>query len=446
MFSRQRNKQDANGGNVNADNACIIRFIDFDSLRRRQRNSDIIASERFKRCNAERASRRVCATGGWYSNKPKCHEQTIFPWCILPTRRLTTVRSFLGKIARIAPQPYPSPNGAFLGTSGYCTSMAANGYSIESGNLVDATKLNDIVSLGVRWVRLAAPQFSDDVSHVFGAGRYSWGDFDSAQCSTIAEHGIRPVIGLTAGPVEYNATPGLFSPTGVPTYQSAYDFGQWCGAVASHEKSAFPSVSQFSLPGNEVNNDPLLFPGGNSQIAAYSEACYAAIKAANPQAFVYGFELNMDGNLNAPAFVSQMVALGCKVGTCYDGIAMHLSLRYPMPASGTPCYPSVGGDYSILCVNAIQNAAQSPIHVLISESVVTIPSSVPDEATKATAVVQDFNAFAANQSVDGVSYGNVDECALYPTGVFANGCLISVAGQALPAYYALQQSAQAEFQ
>jgi hypothetical protein len=338
----------------------------------------------------------------------------------------------------VAPSPYPTP-GASL--AGYCHQVAANGYSIETGNLIDATKLADITNLGVGWTRLSAPQFFDDQSHIFGAGHYAFGDFDSAQCSTLADHGILPVIGLTAGPVIYNATPGVFSPQSIPQYQTAADFGQWCGVVAAHERSVFPSVSQFSLPGNEVNSNPQLFPGGAAQIAAYSEACYAAIKAAYPAAFVYGFELNMDGGLNAPAFVRQLVGLGCKVGTCYDGIALHLTLLYPLPPASTPCYPNPGGKYSMQCITDIETAAQAPIHVLVSESDYPIPTGVPDEATKALAVVAEFNAYSANPTVDGVSYADVDECALYTTGNFAGGCLISTSGQVLPAYTALQQLA-----
>jgi hypothetical protein len=346
---------------------------------------------------------------------------------------------FQANSPQAAPAPYPSPG------SGYCSTTASNGVSIESGDVVDPTKLADIVNLGVGWTRMPAPQFFDDGSHIFGPGHYTFTDFDSAQCNSLVVHGIRPVVGLEAGPVQYNATPGTLSPQSYPIYQSAADFGQWCGVVAAHERAAFPSVTQFSLPGNEVNTNPTLFPGGAAQIAAYSEACYAAIKAANPSAYVYGFELNMDGNVNAPAFVRQMYALGCKVGTCYDGLAIHLSLAYPLPAPTAPCYPNPGGTYSLQCVTDIENAAQAPIHVLISESVYTIPGSVPDEATKALAVVAEFSAYAGNATIDGVSYANVDECALYPTGFFVGGCLISTSGQMLPAYTALQQLSAKSF-
>jgi hypothetical protein len=272
----------------------------------------------------------------------------------------------------VVPSPYPS-----AGLSDFCTHVAANGYSIESGNLVDPTKLGNIVTLGVSWVRMLAPQLFDDLSHVWGPGTYQFADFDSAQCSTLIDHGIKPVIGLEAGPVQYSTVLDQLPAQQVATYQTASDFGTWCGTVAAHERSTFPGVTRFSVPGNEVNNNPLLFPGGITQIAAYSLACYAAIKAANPSAYVYGCELDMDGSLNAPSFVQQMSALGCRVGTCYDGIALHLTLRYPLPVSSTPCYPNAGGDYVLQCVSDIISAAQSPIHVLVSETVYPVPGFVP---------------------------------------------------------------------
>ena len=341
----------------------------------------------------------------------------------------------------IEPSPYPLP-----GAANYCTSIAANGVSISSGNLVDPVKLNNIVALGVRWVRTGPAPFFDDLSHILGNGQYKFGDFDSAQCSTLTANGIRPVVELDAGPVEYNSVPGQFSPVTLSQYQSAADFGTWCGAVTAHERAAFPAVTQFSLPGNEVNVASTLFPGGNAQIASYSRACYAAVKAANPAAFVYGFELNMDGSLDVPGFIRQMLALGCGPGTCYDGLAIHLTLRYPIPASTTPCYPATGGDYGTQCIAAVQTAAGSPIHVLISESVYSVPWSVPDEATKALAIIADFTTLSTNASVDGVLYGNVDECGLYPTGAFSGGCLITTSNQVLPGYLALQQLALAAYQ
>ena len=352
---------------------------------------------------------------------------------------------FASNASQQPPLPYPVPNGTMLGSAGYCDQIAANGASIDRSYAVDQTKMYDLIESGARWSRMPVSQYFMDHSHTFGPGSFAFGSMDAAQCVSYLYHGIKPVIGLEAGPVQYDARPGVFSPVDVATYKTAADFGTWCGAVATHERAAFPTVTTYSLPGNEVNTNPGLFPGGNAQIAAYSKACYSAVKAANPAAFVYGFELNMVASANAPAFVSQMVALGCKVGTCYDAIAMHLNLVYPIPPATAPCFPHAGGTYSLQCVTDIETAAQAPIHVLISELEYPVPAAVPDEQTKASALVAAFTAYAANPTVDGVSYANIDECGLYPSGYFSDGCLIDMSGNALPGLYALQWLASQHF-
>ncbi len=345
----------------------------------------------------------------------------------------------------VAPQPYPTPGTTLFGTSGYCQRVAANGVSIATGQPVDPTKLADIVNLGVKWARMTIAASYIDQSHIFTTPSYSFLTLDAAQCA-LAQQNITPVVGIEAGPVDYNAIPGTYSPTLVPTYESAADFATYCGALAQHENAVFGASTRYSIPDNEVNTDTTMFPGGATQIAAYSKACYSAIKAIQPNAFVYGFELNMQDGVGAPAFVQQLAGLGCKVGTCYDGISIHLFMPYPIPSSSTPCYPSAGGNYDIQCVTAIRTAAaNASLHVLIGETAFMVPATVPDEATKALAVVAAMNLFAADPNIDGVDYANVDECALYPTGEFAGGCLINTAGAQLPAYAALSTLAAAAY-
>jgi hypothetical protein len=344
-----------------------------------------------------------------------------------------------------APEPYPAPHGKLFGTAGYCDAVASNGMSISSGFKVDAAKLNDVIDLGVKWTRTPVSADFDDHSHLFGPGKYEFGDFDSAQCALVRV-GIEPVVGLEAGTVQYNENPEGFSPRELPIYKTAADFGAWCGAVAQHERATFPSVSRYSLPGNEVN-----IPDGRTftsekQIAGYSLACYRAIKHAQPKSVVYGFELSMEKDLDVPAFVRRMAALGCKLGNCYDAISLHLFMHYPLPAPATPCYPHDGGAYSMQCITDIQAAAGDPaMHVLIGETAFTIPGSVPDEATKAKAIVDAMQQFAANRFVDGVSYANVDECDSYPSGFFMGGCLVDSIGKKLPAYDALRSLATAAY-
>ena len=238
--------------------------------------------------------------------------------------------------------------------------------------------------------------------------------------------------------MQYDVVPGTFSPKQLSIYKTADDFGHWCGVVAAHEGHTFSMVHRYSLPGNEINTNMAAFPDGDAQVTAYSEACYKAVKAADPNAYIYGFELNMDAKAEPAAFLQRMYAAGCKVGTCYDGISIHLSLRYPIPSSSTPCYPQAGGDYSMQCIADIRQAAHAPIHLIVGETVYTVPGSVRDEAMKAQAVVAELEAFARVPYIDGVSYANIDECDLYPSGYFVGGCLIDAIGNKLPGYTALR--------
>ena len=355
--------------------------------------------------------------------------------------------AFASSAPKVQPNPYPTPGLVYTGTSGYCDRVAANGYSIDTGYPVDATKLNDMVSLGARFSRFTISAFDVDYTH--RSGGYNWAEVDSAQCNSFIKNGVAPIIGIEDGPVQYNSTPGTFSPQQQPDYATASDFATYCGAVAAHEAAAFPGVTKFSIPGNEINDStpPSDFPGGNSQIVSYTKACYSAIKAAYPSAYVYGFELNMDGSLNVPGFVSTMLAAGCGPGTCYDGLSIHLALKYPIPAAGTPCYPNSGGQYSLQCVaDVISASGSSATHILIGETVYPVPNDVADEATKATATVAAFTAYSRLPAVDGVVYANLDECALYPSGYFSGGCLINTSNQQLPAYGALQSLALQYFQ
>jgi hypothetical protein len=254
-------------------------------------------------------------------------------------------------------------------------------------------------------------------------------------------HKIAPLIALDAGPVQYNANPEAYSPKTYPHYKSASDFGQWCSVVAKHEAKTFTSATRFSLPGNEVNSNPELFSGGDAQIAAYTQACYRAVKAALPTATVYGFELNADRNADPAGFVARMYALGCRIKTCYDAISIHISLRYPIPADTVPCYPQAGGDYGVACIEDVRRATRAPVHVMVGETAYFVPGNIRDEDEKAKAVVDEFETFARQPYIDGVNYANVDECDLYPSGYFKGGCLVDSMNNRLPAFFALQHLA-----
>jgi hypothetical protein len=344
------------------------------------------------------------------------------------------------------PEPYPAPTTTLFGRSGYCDEVAANGFSISSGYKVDEEKLANIVKLGVKWTRTPVSADFDDQSHIFGPGKYSFGDFDSAQCALLRAK-IAPIVNIEAGSVQYNPPDGAYAPKELPNYRTAADFGEWCGAIAKHELRTFPSVTRYSLPGNEVNSDPKTYPGGDAEIAAYAKACYHAVKVAEPNAFVYGFELNMEKDLDPAAFVQRMYNLACKQGTCYDAISLHLYMHYPLPAPGAPCYPSPGGNYTLQCIADVQKATHAPnMHILVGETALLVPATVPNEETKAKAVVDIMELFASQKLIDGLNYANVDECDLYPSGFFVGGCLIDSIGNPLPAYMALQKLATRYYQ
>jgi hypothetical protein len=340
---------------------------------------------------------------------------------------------------QMAPDPYPPETPHLFGPTGYCDRIVASGNSISTGFLVDSKRIANIKDLGVSWARVPVSTFFTDLSHINSPGpdAYAFGQLDSAECALVRNH-IEPIVGLEAGPVQYNPDPQVYAPKTIPIYKTAADFGNWCAVIAKHESRTFSSVTRFSLPGNEVNSNG--FPDGEAQIAAYSEACYHAIKAILPKSQIYGFELNADRNAEPAAFVQRMYDLGCKVGTCYDAISFHISLRYPIPARSTPCYPNSGGDYGMQCLQDVRLAAHAPkLHLLIGETGYFVPGNVPDEETKAQAIVDEYHVFAQDPLIDGVNYANIDECDLYPSGYFVGGCLVDSLGKRLPGFTALQQ-------
>lgn len=297
-----------------------------------------------------------------------------------------------------------------------------------SSGVLDPMKTKNILDIGATWARASLSPFFTDKT-IFGSGMYSWTDADIVT-AWLVSHGIEPVIGIEAGPVQVNDDPKVFAPHKVDRYPTAAAFAEYCSAAASH----FSAVTHtFSMPGNEVNTNPQQFPNV-AETASYMSACYKALKAADPSAFVYGLELNMDGQAGASAFVSALAALGCGPGTCYDAISAHLSLRYPIPPAGTPCYPNPGGDYTIACLADLQKAAGASVSIMVGETVVTWPGMVPDAATQALAAPMVLKALAAAPGVRFINYANVDECALYPTGYFKNGCIVDQNDAHVPAW------------
>ncbi|GAC1302569.1 MAG: hypothetical protein NVSMB21_00650 [Vulcanimicrobiaceae bacterium] len=299
----------------------------------------------------------------------------------------------------------------------------------SSGTTLDASKTQNILDIGARWTRSPEQPFNVDQT-IYGPGKYDFSYPDAVTSFDVA-HNIEPVINIEAGPVMVN-DPGVFNPHSVPVYPTASALGTFCSASATHYKT---STHSYSIPGSEVNSDTAKFPNGASSVAPYMKSCYSAIKAADPGAFVWGLELNMDGQAGATKFVSDLRALGCGPGTCYDGISAHLTLRIPIPAPGTPCYPNAGGDYSVACLSDLQNAAgNAALPMMIGETVIFWPNWVADANAQAQAIPAELHALAAAPGVKYINYANLDECALYAGGYFRNGCIVDVNNAHTPAW------------
>ncbi|GAC1306396.1 MAG: hypothetical protein NVSMB21_09100 [Vulcanimicrobiaceae bacterium] len=309
---------------------------------------------------------------------------------------------------------------------------------VSPAHVLDARKAQNILDLGATWTRSSLSPFFTDRTFL-GPGRYDWSAADVVT-SWDVEHRIEPVIGIEAGPVQVNDA-GKFDPHEVPVYPTSEGFAAYCGAAARHFRAVTHS---FSIPGNEINSD--LGPAsehkkfsGLAMVAEYTKDCYRAVKAADPSAFVWGFELNMDAAAGPTAFVSELAKLGCGPGRCYDGLSMHLGLRYPLRPRSTPCFPNAGGDYSLQCIPDIQHASgKANLPIMIGETAVTWPGMVPDEEAQASFAPAALRAMAAMPGVRYINYANLDECALYPSGYFMNGCIVDKDDVRVPAWRAVR--------
>lgn len=328
------------------------------------------------------------------------------------------------------PPTNPAPNQHVkFGTFARLSPIAPPFGMFSSPTTLDDKRTRNILDLGARWTRSPESPFYVDKT-VFGPGKY---DFSAGDLVTSfdVQHNIEPVVGIEAGPVQVN-DPGHFDPHSISIYPNASAYANFCSVSAAHYKAV---THQYSIPGNEVNSDTAIFNGADS-IAPYMKSCYSAIKAADPQAFQWGLELNMDAGAGAANFVSRLRQLGCGIGTCYDGLSAHLSVAYPAPRAGTPCNENQKGDYDLQCLTDLQNAAGDPnLPLMIGETVITWPGFVRDAQTQAQAVPADLRALASAPGVRYVNYANLDECALYaPDNYFHNGCLIDSNNNHVPAW------------
>jgi hypothetical protein len=202
----------------------------------------------------------------------------------------------------------------------------------------------------------------------------------------------------------------------------------------------------FGTPYNEPNtagwdasqsDNPTLYAEMASGPALYMKSCYSALKAVFPNATVYAGELAMQPVGSEADVVSEVKrwytgSAQCHVGTCFDGISMHISPIGDPLQPVTHCYEPNNG-WTFACVGDVQAVAASfgdktiP-HVMITEtemnSVPNSNDSAGDEPGQSWWVAQTLASAGLNPSIDGIFYANIDEDSMYVGTTFADGGLI----------------------
>lgn len=84
------------------------------------------------------------------------------------------------------------------------------------------------------------------------------------------------------------------------------------------------------------------------------------------------------------------------------------------------------GDYTVEYLADLRTAARAPVPLMIGETVVTWPGEIPDAATQAIAAPLIAPRARRGAGVRYINYANLDECALYPSGCFMNGCIVDI--------------------
>lgn len=314
----------------------------------------------------------------------------------------------------------------------------------SSGNTLSTTKTQNILDIGAKWTRSpVSSYFVDQTRTGFG---YVWGQPD-VWFAWAKAHNIEGIPGIENGTLQ-TASGDLN--TG---YESATAFGTFCSALATHAAPLWFSNStrhNYSIPGNEINASTTLW-GSESKIASYMQSCYAAIKKADPVAFIWGLEATADAgaNFRATPLVADLRALGCGPGTCYDGLSEHLILSASSNTVSNPTLPSPtaicsattpGNYYSLQCLTDLENASgNANLPLMVGETGDTWggPGTVMDAATKAYFEPLSLHALASHANVQYILHDNLDECALYPSGYFMNGCLVDLNNAHVPAWDAV---------
>ena len=354
-------------------------------------------------------------------------------------------------------QPTAATHKFYYGTFARPGAMPFGMYT-PGTSVVDMQKGQDLLDLGVQMTRTNLSTLLDD-STGFGGG-YQF-TADDPLLYWLFQHSIVPLIEIDAGAKLYGT---LSQHSQEPLMRNPTEFGNFCAAAASHLHATYPQLgvtvpAYFSMPANELNNsgnwdasrsdNPSLYSEAAGGPALYMHSCYGAIKQVFPTAKVYVGELstNVAGAPNAmPNELSRWYANGCRIGTCFDGVSLHISPIGDPSKHFTRCYEPNDG-WTFACVNEMQAISTQNgdplIHALITEtdlsSIRNANISAGDEPGQAWWESETLSAAAQNPYIDGVFWANVDEDALYPSGSqFYGASLIDTSGSAerrKPAFY-----------
>jgi hypothetical protein len=205
------------------------------------------------------------------------------------------------------------------------------------------------------------------------------------------------------------------------------------GTVA-HGVTTFTDTGSTTPGAAPPSTSTVMQTGLEADLAAYWKPCYTAIKAANPNAIVYGGELNMvNGETVTPATFIQHLKnnYSCGVGTCYDALSIHLYPTYPFTTSAGTCLSNDGtGDYGTSCLSEMETAVGTNIPIGVTETAATVNGSsggsAPSEFDASLLTAQIFQQYSSFSYTRFINYANLDECGLYGTGnFFSDGCLVT---------------------
>jgi hypothetical protein len=364
-------------------------------------------------------------TGGFGTVKVPMHSYTAAQLDALQAKpALPTHKMYYGALVRAGSLPY--------------------GMYSPGTSTVDAVKGQDIIDAGVQMARTGYQTIYDDTTGM--GGTYSFSDEDPLITWLLA-HKIVPLMELDAGPKRYGT---LGKNTAESLMHNPTEYADWCSAAATHLRATFPSLgvsvpAYFSMPRNEPNStggwdasqtdNPTLYAETASGPALYMKSCYAAVKKIIPNAEVYGGELatNVAGNAYAmPQQLMQWYAAGCRIGTCFDGVTLHISPIGDPSQHFKNCFETNNG-WTFACLTEMQAIATShgdpTLHAMITEtemtSVQNSNDSAGDEPGQAWWTSQTLASAVKNPDIDGIFWANIDEDALYPKGSpFYGGSLV----------------------